>query len=220
MGPALAHSQEGRMPVSQNIGALPFLGWIFDHGFHFAYGVMLVADIGIVWLLMWIESRRGGLPIRERPYYNAQVWGDLVFLPLYLASAAVILQEAPPLSGWYTSPWFHWGLLAATFSLSIGAEVGAVRGGQYTLAQELSPSKLWHTLIFGIVGYWLGCVLVPAVANMALEPLASAGLVAGIIGFIAMNVLDWRDLAKDPEAKTNVHMECHYFPFACFPRRR
>lgn len=207
------------MPASQNFGGLPGVSSIFDHGPVWAWVIMTAADIGVIYGLMWVEWLYGGLSPHKRPWYHAQIWADLLFLPLTMAAAAVIAQKAPATSAWYTSPSLHVALLGAALVLSLAVEVLAVRGGQYTVRQELSLSKLWHTMIFSVVGYWMALAVILAIANLSLAPVAALLVIAGLAGFIWSNTFDWKELARDPRSKTDVHMEIYFNPLEFQPRR-
>ncbi len=173
------------MFVSEKIGALSGLGWIFDHSPWFAVIMTIVADFGVICALMYAE----GISPTQRAHYKTFLWNDTIFIPLYMGVAVVVLQGHPGFSGWYTSTWWHVLLLALGFAISIALEVGAVKGGQYTISQELSPSKLWHTFIFGIVFYWLASTIIPVVLAVGtLQPasraiLMFALLALAIVGF-------------------------------------
>src|SRR3989344_3151277 len=159
------------MLVSNKIGGLPLISSIFDHGPSAAYGIAFIAGFGIVCMLMVLEglSFRGVMPW-NRPFYWAALWGDFVFLPLWVGMVTVVLERAAPMNGFYTSPWWHASLLIGGFIVSVSIEVGAVKAGQYTMSQEFSPSKLWHTFIFGIVFYWLASSFIPVIMEAFLRP--------------------------------------------------
>ena len=175
-------------------------------------------------MLMVLEglSFRGVMPW-NRPFYWAALWGDFVFLPLWVGMVTVVLERAAPMNGFYTSPWWHASLLIGGFIVSVSIEVGAVKAGQYTMSQEFSPSKLWHTFIFGIVFYWLASSFIPVIlaswSNLASAGWAVGGVIVGVLGFLAANSLDWRELKKDPRAKTDTHLAGTYIPWDWHPRR-
>ncbi len=198
--------------TADKFGGLPYLSALWNHGWAGALFIMWVVDLGLVYFFELLE----GVPPWKRPYYHAQLWGDLIFLPLYFACATLIFERAPPMSGFYTARWWHYSILALGIALSIIMEVGAVKGGQYTLSQELSPSKLWHTIIFPVVFYWIFSALVPVLVNFWVVPAASAGIVVAATGFYIMNWLDWQDLTS----KTNVHLEGTYIPWEWHFRKK
>ncbi len=173
------------MLVSEKFGGLAGLDWIFDHGPWFAVIMTIIADFGIICALMHAE----GVPPWERRHYKTFLWNDTVFIPLYMGVAVVVLSDHSGFSGWYTSTWWHVLLLALGFVISFALEVGALKSGQYTMSQELSPSKLWHSFIFGIVFYWLASSIIPVVLAVGtLQPashaiLMFALLTVSIVGF-------------------------------------
>ncbi|MGH7141010.1 MAG: hypothetical protein ACREGH_00020 [Minisyncoccia bacterium] len=133
------------------------MDWVYNHGPWFAAIGMIVADFGIISLLFSLEGRH----LWQRKLYKTFAWNDTIFIPVFMAMVVVILEDAPRLNGWYTSRWWQAFLLIVGFAISILTEYGALKNGQYTWPQELSPSKLWHTFIYGIVFYWLTSALIP-----------------------------------------------------------
>lgn len=171
--------------VGDKFGALPLLSLVFDYGPLFAAGVEFLVDFLVIGALMYIE----GIPPWKRGQYKTFLWFGGVLVPIYLAVTTLVLQEAPELSGFYTERWWHILLLIIGFSISLGLEVSALRNGQYTLSQELSPSKLWHTLIFGIVFYWVASSVLPVL--LVHRPLwAIVIVVATLVGLIYPIYLD------------------------------
>ncbi|HEY4501754.1 MAG TPA: hypothetical protein VJJ20_01645 [Candidatus Paceibacterota bacterium] len=156
------------MLISEKIGGLPLLSWVFDHGPIWAGVIVLIADFGIICALMYAE----GIPPTQRTHYKTFLWNDTIFIPLYMAMTVVILQDAPKYVGFYTSWSWHALLLAFGFATSVYLEHTAITGEerQYTISQELSPSKLWHTFIFGIVFYWILSVFIPLLMEAFLRP--------------------------------------------------
>lgn len=202
------------MSVSEKIGGLPILSEVWNHGPIFAAVVMIVVDFGAICALMWLE----GLPPWKRQHYKTFLWNDTVFIPLWMAMVVVILERSPPMAGWHTEAWWHWTALLGAFAVSTYLEIDALRNGQYTWSQELSPSKLWHTFIFGIVGYWLASTLVPIlVARSSPDPVwAGLGVAVGICGF-AYNM--YRDATIKPPP-WNAHLEGTYFPWRWEERKK
>jgi len=179
------------MPVSAKIGGLPLISAIFDHGSLIAALTMIMADFGIVCLLMAIE---GILPWR-RSQYQTFLWNDTIFIPAYLFIAVSVLQTSPSTNGltWLYTAWaWHAAALIIGFGLSVAIELQALENGQYTWSQELSPSKLWHTIIFGVVAYWLLSTIVPVAIVVISEGrwLALVGIAVVAAGFVYNMYLD------------------------------
>lgn len=176
------------MLISETIGGLPILSKVYDYGPLWAAIIVFIADYGVICGLMLHESRYGALPPWKRTFYKTFKWNDTVWIPLIMAMAAVILEDAPRLEGWYTSTWWHIFLLAIGFAISLYTEYDALTGSkrQYTWAQELAPSKLWHTLIFGIVFYWLLSALVPVI--VVHRPVWAMLLLVIGVGFVFRNM--------------------------------
>jgi len=199
------------MPLSEKIGSLSWLSFVWDHGPVTAALIVFAIDFGAICLLMCLE----GMAPQNRTLYKAMLLGDSIFLPLYAAAVVMILEGSSELSGFYTASWWHWSLLLLGFIVSIAMEVGAVKGGQYTMSQELSPSKLWHTFIFGIIFYWLASTIIPVVVVHR-----SAGgmllLVISIVGFVYANCLDW----KAGLVLESMHLEGSYVPWEWHVRKK
>lgn len=167
------------MLISEKIGGLPLLSWVYDSGPIPAALIVLGADFGIICLLMLLE----GFPPWQRQLYKTFAWNDTIFIPLYAAVAVVILQQTPQLDGFYTQTWWHVLLLILGFAFSFLMEWNALKVGQYTMSQELSPSKLWHTLIYGVMFYWLTSVLIP-IFVVRRPTWAMAIVIITIVGFV------------------------------------
>jgi hypothetical protein len=142
------------MSLSEKLGALPFLGWVWDLSPFWAAAMVLIADFGIIFGLMALEglSSTGVWPWK-RTHYRTFLVNDTIVFPVFMYLAVAILNDPPRAVG--GPAWFHWALLIGGFAVSILMEFKAVKDGQYTMSQEFSPSKLWHTLIFGVMFYWL-----------------------------------------------------------------
>lgn len=171
----------------ETFGGLEYLSFLWDHGPIFAALAAFAIDFGIICCLMLIEN----IPPWKRDLYRAFLIGDSIFLPLYCGMVAVVLKDASVVHGFYTETWWHISWLAFFAGLSIVMEVLAVLNGQYTIWEELSPSKLYHTIIFPIVGYWIASTLIP-VFMVASPHWAMGWLCFAIIGFIVSNLMDWQ----------------------------
>jgi hypothetical protein len=190
------------IPPSRKIGGLP-LAAIFDLPPLTVALLVLLLDFGIVTLFMYCE----GTPPWERHHYRSFLYNDTVFIPLYCSMVVVILRDAPVLTGIFTLPWWHILLFVGCCAASLLLEARAVWSGQYSIAQELSPSKLWHTLIFGCVGYWLIAPLIPIL--IVRSPKWAVGIVLIAVSGIFYNI--YRD-AVLPFPK-DAHLEGSYFPW-------
>ena len=147
------------MSVAEKIGSFDLLS-IWNLSPVMAALIVLAADFGMVNLLMCIE----GYPRRGR-YLNFIV-NDLVLYPIGIAMVVVMLRQGTPSDGaFYLDPLWHWACLLVPLAVSIGMEIAAVRNGIFRMAQEVSPSKLWHTLIFAVMGYWI-IAPIPAVLDV------------------------------------------------------
>jgi hypothetical protein len=197
------------LPISAKIGALPYLGAYWDHGPFWAATTMIALDFGLVSALMYLE----GLPPWDREHYRAFIWNDTIFLPAYLALAAHALKRAPAGSHFYTRPWWHMMLLLLAFLLSLLIETASLWSGQYSFGQQLSPSKLWHTLVFGIVGYWIACSAWPVLVTDKPRWLTIAMLL--VLAGAAFN--NYRDAVIRPYP-VNAHLEGTYLPWRWAPR--
>jgi len=195
--------------ISQRIGGLPCLSAIWDHGPLVAAIAMLIVDFGIVCLLMFAE----GHPPWHRENYKTFLWNDTMFIPLYLAVVVAVLKDAPPMTGFHTKRRWHYFLLAGAFVLSLLVEAAAVHSGQYTISQQLSPSKLWHTFVFGIVGYWLSSSLIPVL----LAPKRRWALTCILIAAAGVSYNCYRDLTIRP-FPYDAHLEGTYIPWRWMPR--
>lgn len=155
-----------------------------------------------------------GRPPWARQLAFSFTFNDSIFLPLFAAMAVVIVRQGPVLHGFYTSRTWHYVVLSAGIVLSIATEIQAVIRGQYSVGQEMSPSKLWHTFIYCIMFYWFVSIVFPVIAvhrprwALVLGALAAAG-------FVYMLYLD----AVSPWPWDN-HLEGHYFPWSWHTRLR
>jgi hypothetical protein len=192
-------------PLSKRLGGLPLISRVWDFGPVVAALTMLASDFGAICLLMCLE----GIPPWQREMYRSFIWNDTIFIPAYMAMVPVILGNSMRLSGFYTKTGWHILLFFAALLVSIALELNAVLGSQYTVSQELSPSKLWHSAIFVIVGYWLASSVVPVI--VVRKPLWALGVVGlAVCGFLYNVYLDVT-LSRYP---TTTHLEGTYIPWS------
>jgi hypothetical protein len=167
-----------------------------------AAAFILIADYFPVNAWMLLEGHFG------RTRYISFALGDLVLLPMVAGLAAWVLQHRYVASGWYTARWWHFAMLALGYAISIGMELTS----QFNWRQEVSPSKLWHTFIFGLVFYWLAMVAIPLwLAFMH----GSAGIKVAVVAATTLAVVHvFLGLAIDAKAPMkDQHLEAHYrFP--------
>lgn len=188
------------MSVSDKITGIPVLSELWNHGSMGAFLIMLIADFGVICILMMLE----GIPPWKRELYMTFKWNDTLVIPLFLAAAVVVMERMSSAPGVLSHSWFHYVILVASFGLSVGVEYLAVKTGQYSVSQELGPSKLWHTLIFGVVGYWLVISLICIV--WARSPIWATGIAGiAVICFVYINVIDM--VIKPIQETTRVHPE-------------
>lgn len=200
------------MSISAKYGGLPWLSWVFDYGPLSAAVIVIVADFLIIAALMVAE----GIPPWQRSLYKAFLWNDTIFIPLYAVMVVIVLRESQSLAGFYTSEWWHWSLLTVGVTASLLLEIGAVKSGQFTLSQELSPSKLWHTFIFGVVAYWLASTVIPVLVVVFRDGRwGEFGVVlVAMVGFVVTNYLDSQNLQL-PDA----HLEGTWWPWEWYRRQ-
>jgi len=196
--------------TSHNLGGIPGLSWLWDGSPIRAALTVLIADFGIMSALMLLE----GLPPWHRTQYVTVLWNDTLFYPLYAAMVVVVLHTAAPLEGFFVSRRWNVGVLVAGFTISLAQEVIGVAIGQYSMGQEWSPAKLWHTFIAGIVFYWLFTPLVP-VFTVRRPKWTMVVVVACIIGALIAIVVE----LCSPVPR-NAHLEGTYIPWEWHERTR
>jgi hypothetical protein len=170
--------------------------------------VVFAVDFGVIGSLMCLEGR----PPWARHLAKSFTVNDSTFLPLFTAMAVIILKRGPRLHGFYTSKKWHYAVLCAGIALSISTEIQAMMLRQYSAGQEMSPSKIWHTLIYCIIFYWMVSVVIPVIViHKPVWALAVSVIVA--IGFLSM--LYWDAVSPWP---WDAHLEGHYIPWSWYPR--
>lgn len=141
---------------------------IFDWSWWQVFAFCLLVNWGAILVIMRLERLGWGyLPgtrIRigrgMRQFFPSFIYGDL-FLPIGIASSAVILRHFDSPDAWYASRWWNWLVLAAGIAISLLFEVLAVGGKRFTLKQEFAPSKIWHTLVFALLFYLAVMTVIP-----------------------------------------------------------
>lgn len=101
-------------------------------------------------------------PHRKTAHWWTNVYGD-IFLPLGIASSAVVLRNFQNTHSWYASRWWNWLVLAAGVLAIFIIEFVIVFKvqGRKNKHQELSLSNLWHATVFIPMFYLSVVTLVP-----------------------------------------------------------
>ncbi len=142
-------------------GALPFLGELWAVAPMFVFFITLGVDYGVINALMDGEDAIKLSKVRRVKYLTFRI-NDTIVIPPFLALCAWVMQSNPNPEGWYTDRWWHLTALFGSLALSVMAEL---TGHAFTWRQQIGPSKLYHTVIFGVMGYWMFTGLVAASAN-------------------------------------------------------
>ena len=125
-----------------------------------------------------------------RPRWLSFIVGDAFFLPLIAFGLATRLRQTPiPKHSWFASRTWHLTVLAGGFVVSIGLELIALVTHQVVLAQELTPSKLAHTLIFAVY-FYLGFSVLPFLHKSRAPKWSAVICVVGILGLTLCYVVD------------------------------
>ena len=198
------------MSNSELIGALPLLGRLWNLKPYEAAILVFFLDFGMICFWMVAEGRG---PFKRHLYATFSI-GDSIFIPLYIFAATQVMWDSSPSATWYTTPAWHWFVLFAGVASSILLEVLAVHGGQYTLSQELSPSKLWHTIIFAVVFYWL-MTSIPFVFGPN-PSLARYLVIFALAGWVGTMGADWSRSLQLHDA----HLEGTYIPWEWHVRQK
>jgi magnesium-transporting ATPase (P-type) len=129
------------MTPAENLHALiPVFNWSWWQIFL----VTLVADWGIIHLLKWLDP-----PHRKTPHWWTNVYGD-IFLPIGIASSAVVIRDLPDSNAWYVSRTWNWIVVVAAIISIIFIEfviVFKVKNVK-TIHQATSVSNIWHAIAF------------------------------------------------------------------------
>ncbi len=187
----------------ENTGEIPVLSWIWSLNPIIAALVVILVDFGVISGLMILEGR----PPWKRGLYMTFKWNDTIFIPIYVGLSAFILQRAQFIDAFYNSTYWHYSVLVVGVLVSLILEVLAVKNGQYNMSQEISPSKLWHTVIFAVVFYWVFASIIPVLLNYSDRSLL-IGVIFCIIGGVMMIRLD----STNPPPN-DAHLEGSYSPW-------
>ncbi len=183
---AALHPPSGK---SRQLGIFPALDiyrWVSrPWGPFVAAGIMVLIDyLATIAISGWVEG------VWRIPNYWPFKYNDPIFIPLMILGVALVLRHWTPSHAWYTQPWWHLAVFALGYALVAGLNCLSISSGDTLWAQFWSPRIVWHTLIFGVVFYWLGVMVPPLFATLG--PRGAVALVAiGFVGFAAMVVLDF-----------------------------
>jgi hypothetical protein len=181
---------------SDKIGGVAFL---WDWAPIWAGLFLLVIDFVFVNALMYFPERRF-----HRPRWKSFAFGDSICLPLYGACAVYALRDMTPGHTFYQQAWWHWMLFLFFCAASILIEVMQVKAGVYTMRQELSPAKLWHTAIFPVMAYFVASSGIPLLLEHP-RSWGFLGCLVAIAGFVATLVWDQAWAKKNPELARATH---------------
>ncbi len=153
--------------------------------------IVLVLDFGLVNLLMAFPEGQF-----LRPRWATFLYGDSLFLPLFVFGAALALKRGGVRAGsFFARPLWHWSVLIVGFTLSIAIECQALRTGMYSASQELAPSKLAHTIVFGFIFYFVVSICpFLLITWRPLWPRVTA--LAALVGFLVTMMVDRRTIAN------------------------
>jgi hypothetical protein len=131
--------------------ALSLVGRVFTWKPKWVFAFTFCIDFGVVNFLMLWEGKFG------RPRYLTFLVNDTIVIPVMVTMAAILIQSArsQKLDQKWMPRWWQLLILVLSFVASIQMEAGNVAKGVFTVSQEWSPSKMWHTFIFGLMGYWM-----------------------------------------------------------------
>ena len=157
------------MSLTKN-NTLPVLGKIWDQDPLFAAILILILDFWIVWSLMFLESigpNSIAPPPWHRTHYKSFLFGDSIAVPIFLF-AAMSFMAKHPFGGhyWFMAKWFQAIILIVGIAAVIYMNVIAARTNDATISQLLSPSLLFHTLVFGPMVYWIAVSALGALASI------------------------------------------------------
>jgi hypothetical protein len=133
---------------AERIGALPFWGWIVNLPPWVAFIVMLI--ISPVAIKFIIRPLIEGRILRRSDEFMAFQM-DIMFAPT-LACGLVLVRHMDD-RVYFGTGWFDY--LAIVIGLGIGVGHFIQERTQYSLKALISPSKVYHELLFTFVGYLL-----------------------------------------------------------------
>ena len=164
---------------------------IFDWNWWQIFLTALVADWGIILVIKYFEPLGW-----KRAFWRSSLYGD-IFLPIGIASAAVVAQGADLAGQWYAGRWFNWLVFATGWLIIIAIEIYLVhpKNGHYQWKQIVAPSKLWHSFIFPFMFYASLITLIPLFTHHRPWPM----FVLALLGYGVWFSLYITDLVKPPD---------------------
>ena len=152
---------------ADKVGYLFGLSWVMETPVRAVVFTLLIS-FGLVVGLRAIQGELIG------PYYMTLLFGDTFGLTMLLAAYSASFRYLPDdwtETNWgLTSKWVvHLFLLAASYGVSVGLEVSAVKSGTFTIKDEMKPSKAAHTLVTLPILLYLIIAGIPAFIYAAID---------------------------------------------------
>lgn len=161
--------------------ALPIWHW-----HPLAVGLFVFAiDFGAIVLIRLIE-RTAHIGESSKTF----LIGDSIALPLYMAMAAVVVQQWEPQGSRFYLRWrWHAGLIALGVVLALVVDGAALVAGTESVLAHPTPSKVYHTLVFVPMFYLATSALLPMLTARQPRRAATIGL-AGLTAYVALAASD------------------------------
>lgn len=195
--------------IPEHYGALPVLGWVWALSLAAVYLAVVLMDFGVIFVLMKHEEFQLK-PVNKRRWYLTFVVNDLLLIPLFLLRVTQTMNHYQHPVGPYTSIYFHLMVLAFWCWFSINMERDMVKKKVFTIGQERSRSKLYHTVIFGPMGYLMSMGFIFALANERRWDVLASEVVLAALWFLVVNVFDgmWLKMhGREGMTPVNAHPE-------------
>jgi len=170
----------------------PVLGEALVHGPWVAFAAAFAISPGIPALLALVLERR---VLRPRQEFVAFIYGDPL-LALAAATGVALCggRAADSVRALVTGGW-AWASMAGWLGFGLWQWRSEVRAGQYTFAQAVSPTKIWHQMvIYPVLGYLVTAAVLGGLAasTTAVGYPAKALIVLCVGAWCAANVYDRR----------------------------
>ncbi len=173
------------MLVSSAINGLPILSKVFDYGPYVAACTTFFVLFGITYPLLCLHW---GRLVRLRRMYTNFTINDTLVYPIYMATATSLLAAHPQINNQWKSASWHYGVFATGVVLALVICWWEVRTGKYSLKTQWVPWKIWHTIIFPVVFYWIVSTM-PVVLSLK-DPLGTGVVLFGAAIFIMTTIID------------------------------